>query len=158
MAFTHIRSMIAGAVEIAPPKDNMSYKIAGGETVSAGDVCYFDGGELKVAANGRMTCAVIALEDGAATEYIRCAWIAPGAVYRAPITDKDGSSLTSLDSTFKIGNTCQLNDDGDGLDGETTNDFEDEPLTIIQVDTENKMATVVFNSNMMSFDTKQGAT
>lgn len=155
MAFQHVKSLIAGAVEIAAPKDNTSYTLASGVDSEVGEVFYFNAGELTLAVNGQMKAAVVAIEASAAAGSIRAGWITPGMVYRAPITDKDGTALTTLHATFKVGGTAQINDTGNGVDGETANDGVGEPLTIVKVDTVNETVDVVFNSCAMAFDTAQ---
>jgi len=161
MAFQHVRSLIAGAVEVAPPKDVTEYTLAAGVTATPGQAFYFDDGELKLAAAGRMTTAVIALNEAAAAGKVRGGWITPGQIYRCPITDKDGGAVRAtadIHADLKVGTGVTINDTGDGVDGETAiaNQI-NKPLTLIQVDRTNSVAYVVFSSCALAYDTKQDA-
>jgi len=161
MAFQHVRSLIAGSVEIAAPKDVVEFTLAAGVTGVIGRVYYFDDGELKLAVTGQMKTAVVCLSTAAAAGKVRGGWITPGQVYRCPITQKDGTAAATTDvhASVKVGQGVTINDTGDGIDGATeiAND-NDKPLTILHVDKTNLVAHVIFSSCLVSYDTKQGAT
>ncbi len=162
MAFQHVRSLIAGAVEVAPPKDVTEYTLATAVTAEPGQAFYFDDGELKLAAAGRMIAAVIALNEATAAGKVRGGWITPGQIYRCPITNKAGTAVrptADIHATLTVGVGVTINDTGDGVDGETEiANAVGKPLTIVQIDKPNSVAYVVFSSCALAYDTTQGAT
>jgi len=156
--FKAIGSLLAGAVEVAPPKDLAKFQMTNAEAAYKGRVYEI------TKATGRLTltndnstgwAAVICLENAdAATPgaFVRAAWIVPGLIYECPITDKDGTALTALDDAVYPGATVTINDTGTGVDGETDNVAVNGPLTVLKVDEDNEIAWVVFNTCLISLD------
>ena len=138
MAFIQVMSFIAGAVEIAPPKDVTVYE-------------FNADGELVLSTSTNVDSAVIALEAGAGEAEIRCAWIAPGAIYKVPVTDADGTALTAWAATLVVGARARINATGTGMDGENVHAAAN-PLTIIKVDTTNEVAWVAFNTCLLALN------
>jgi hypothetical protein len=158
MAFKAVKSLIGGAVEVAPPGNLETFQMTDGEAAYKGRVYEI------VKTTGKLTltddnstgfAAVIVMEDAdAATPgaYVRASWIMPGVVYKCPITDKDGTALTTLDDAVFMGATVTINDTGTGIDGETDNVAVNGPLTVLKIDETNELAWVVFNTCLICLD------
>ncbi len=156
--FKLVQNLYGGNVEVAAPKDLELFQMTNSEAAYAGRVYEF------VAATGRLTltndnstkfAAVICMESATAVNpgaKVRAFWILPGMVFKCPITDKDGTALTTLDDAVFAGATVTINDTGTGVDGETDNVAVNGPLTVLKVDTTNKLAWVSFNTCLLVRD------
>lgn len=140
MAFRRIGSLIAGAVPVAPPKDNQPFRAVDNEAVVAGRV-------YKTGAGGRMTAAsgtdngalLIAVEDvpaDAAGAVFRGEYIVPGQIYEADIA--------GTTNTFAGKTGARLDATGEGV---ADSEESDGPLTILSVDADNGTAKVVFRKS-----------
>ena len=155
MAFEKVMNFIAGAVDIAPPADVTTYTLDGAVAGVAGRVYEFDAdGELVLSTTTNVDSAVIALEDADAGGSIRCSWIAPGAIYKVPVTDADGTSpmAAALSATLVVGARAQINALANGMDGENVH-AAGNPLTIVRIDRTNEVAWVVFNTCVLNLNT-----
>ena len=162
MAFQRVRSLIAGAMDVAPPADNLTFPMTSNTAAVAGTVYKFTQatGRIVLAAAASKDAAVICLESkaavadvgGAPQVHVRCAWITPGTVYKAPITDKDGTALTTLDDGVYLGATLNINDTGTGVDGETDLTAVNGPLTVVGLTEDKDFAYVVFNTCLLAMD------
>lgn len=153
--FQKVMSLIAGAVDIAPPKDTFSFPMTALENAVQGATYKFNGGRLTLASADDPNVAVICLEnaagaaddaDGRATVWVRGSVVLPGAVYLAPITAQDGTALATagdIAASFVIGAQVNINATGLGVDGETG--ATDGPLTVLRVDATNLVCWVLFN-------------
>ena len=151
MAFENVMSFIAGAVDVAPPADVTSYTLEAGTAGVVGSVYEFDAnGELVISTDDNVDSAVIALEAGDVGTTIRCAWIVPGAIYKAPCTDAAGAGVgRDPGVTNVIGSRAQINDTADGVDVQNVHAAEN-PLTIVRLD--GRTAYVAFNTCVLSLN------
>ena len=158
--FQKVMSLIAGAVDVAPPKDVMSFPMASQEGATQGAVYRIAGGRLTLATGSDPDIAVVCLEnatgradttDGDPTVWVRGSFVAPGAVYRVPMTKKNGSAITKaseVNTTFVIGARVNINDNGLGVDAATGATAQG-PLTVLRVDMQNFQCWVVFNTCLL---------
>ncbi len=157
MAFKIEYNLAGGNIEVAAPKDLQLFQMTASEAGVMGSVYKFGSGLLTLADDGNeKAAAVVAMENVGAADpgnYIRGYWILPGMVFKAPITDKDGSALTALQAGVVQGATVTINDTGDGVDGETDNAAVNGPLTVIKVDEDNELIWVAFNTCALKLDT-----
>ena len=165
MAFKAVRNLISGKPPVAAPADNFTLPLTASEDAVSGRAYRINrvgagNFRLTVAQDTDKDAAVICLTDadGVADSgttpqvYARVAWITPGTVYKVPITDKDGTAVVTLHTDVRIGATCNINDTGDGLDGETNTSAVDGPLSIVNLDRDEEVAWVVFNSCYFNTD------
>ncbi len=165
MAFESVRNLISGKPPVAPPLSNYKLPLTESEDAVSGAAYRLNrvgagNFRLTLAQDTDKDAAAICLNDvdGAADDgsdaqvFARVAWITPGMVYKVPITDKDGTALTTLHTDVQIGATCNINDTGDGLDGETDTSSVDGPLSVIDIDEDEEVAWVVFNSCYLNTD------
>ena len=152
MAFEKVMNFIAGAVDVAPPGDVTTYTLEGAVAGVAGRVYEFDAnGELVLSTTTNVDSAVIALEDADVGGSIRCAWIVPGAIYKAPTTDAAGAGAgRDPGATNVIGSRAQINATADGVDVENVH-AAGNPLTIVRLD--GRTAYVVFNTCVLNLNT-----
>ena len=153
MAFEAVKNLsTGGSCPVAPPGDNFTFEAQAAIKEGAAIKYRTDtSGKVNKAVNADKNVIAIALEAAAADEdEIRGAYVVPGMVYKCPITDKDGTSLTALHANFKRGKAVDMNDNGDGIDGATDSDtFTHGPCTIIDFDADDEVAWVVFNTGAL---------
>ena len=166
MAFEAVMNLISGKPPVAPPGDNFSLPLTASEDAVAGSVYRLNrvgsgNFRLTLATAAVKTAAVVCMEDadGVADDNstpqvnVRVAWITPGTVFKVPITNKAGTGdPTTLHADVRIGGTCNINDKGDGLDGQTDTSAVDGPLSIVKLDRDEHLAWVVFNAGYLSQD------
>ena len=162
--FQKVMSLIAGAVDVAPPKDVMSFPMTAQEGATQGAVYRIANGRLTLATGSDFDTAVVCLEnatgqadttDGDPTVWVRGSFVAPGAVYRVPMLKEDGSAITKaseVNTTFVIGARVNINDNGLGVDAATGATAQG-PLTVLRVDMQNFQCWVVFNTCMLALNT-----
>ncbi len=160
MAFKKVMSLIGGAIEVAPPKDNASFLMTNAEAAVAGRVYKFSRiGE----GNYRLTAAITANKDAAligvdsmdaGTDVkTRAAWITPDAVYKAPLTNKANNTQrkgSDVHADVRVGATLNINDLGDGVDGQTDLNAAHNALSVVKVDRTNGFVWVVFNTTFLT--------
>lgn len=161
--FQKVTSLIAGAVDVAPPKDVFSFPMASQEGATQGAVYRIANGRLTLATGNDPDVAVVCLENatgqadttgGNPTVRVRGSFVAPGAIYRAPMTKKDGSAITKaseVHATFVIGARVNINDTGLGVDAATGATAQG-PLTVLRVDMKNFQCWVVFNTCLLALN------
>jgi len=162
--FQKVMSLIAGAVDVAPPKDVMSFPMASQEGAIQGAVYRIANGRLTLATESDPDVAVVCLENatgradatgGKPTVWVRGSFVAPGAVYRVPMTKKAGTAITEaseVHTTFVIGARVNINDNGLGVDAATGATAQG-PLTVLRVDMQNFQCWVVFNTCLLALNT-----
>ena len=166
--FQKVMSLIAGAVDVAPPKDVMSFPMASQEGASQGAVYRIANGRLTLATESDPDVAVVCLEnatgradttDGDPTVWVRGSFVVPGAVYRVPMTKKNGTAITEaseVHATFVIGARVNINDTGLGVDAATGATAQG-PLTVLRVDMQNFQCWVVFNTCLLALNIDSAA-
>ena len=134
--FELVRNLYGGA-EIAPPLDNAPF--TAGETLTAGQVCYFHtDGKLKKAADTERAAAVVLISGGANNETVRGYYILPGMVFKAP---GDGT----WSAACKVGfSNVELADDGKKVNREDPTG-DDGPLSILKIQGNGEYLWVCFN-------------
>ena len=153
--FQAVTNIISGMPPVAPPKDVEPFTMANAEAAYAGRVYKFSGGVLTLASGTDKNAAVILVESAdAATPgaKVRGFWITPGTVFKTKITNKNGTALTTLHSSFKVGATVNINDTGDGVDGESNSAAVNGPLTVLRMDAAKEEVWVVFNTCAVALD------
>ena len=166
--FQKVMSLIAGAVDVAPPKDVMSFPMASQEGAIQGAVYRIANGRLTMATESDPDVAVVCLEnatgradttDGDPTVWVRGSFVVPGAVYRVPMTKKNGTAITEaseVHATFVIGARVNINDNGLGVDAATGATAQG-PLTVLRVDMQNFQCWVVFNTCLLALNLDSAA-
>lgn len=161
--FQKVMSLIAGAVDVAPPKDVMSFPMASQEGASQGAVYRIANGRLTLATESDPDVAVVCLENatgradttgGDPTVWVRGSFVAPGAVYRVPMLKKNGTAITKaseVHATFVIGARVNIDDTGLGVDAATGATAQG-PLTVLRVDMTNFQCWVVFNTCLLALN------
>ncbi len=137
MAFEKVRSMISGAVDVAPPKDVQSFTEKDDSDIPQGAVAAFEAGtseDIELCTGTSHKAALIALEDIDQDDEGRCSWIMPGQVYKAPLTNAAGTALVGASpdkaATINIGSRARINTLGTGVDGQNIH-ADANPLTIV---------------------------
>lgn len=152
MGFREVGSLIAGAVGVAPPKDNYSF-VAQAAIKKGAAIKFRADGKVNKAVNVDADTVAIALEAAAAdTDEIRGQFVVPGQILKCPMTKKDGTAAAATDihSDIKVGRTdLEMNDDGTGADVETDPGTVTGPLLLISMDTDKMEALVVFTSGAL---------
>lgn len=161
--FQKVMSLIAGAVDVAPPKDVMSFPMKAAESAIQGAVYKIASGRLTLATGSDSDTAVVCLEnatgqadttDGDPTVWVRGSFVAPGAVYRVPMLKKNGTAITKaseVHATFVIGARVNIDDTGLGVDA-ATGAAAQGPLTVLRVDMTNFQCWVVFNTCLLALN------
>lgn len=161
--FQKVMSLIAGAVDVAPPKDVMSFPMASQEGASQGAVYRIANGRLTLATESDPDVAVVCLENatgradttgGNPAVWVRGSFVAPGAVYRVPMLKKNGTAITKaseVHATFVIGARVNIDDTGLGVDAATGATAQG-PLTVLRVDMTNFQCWVVFNTCLLALN------
>lgn len=161
--FQKVMSLIAGAVDVAPPKDVMSFPMEAGESAVQGAVYKIASGRLTLATESDPDVAVVCLENAAGqddatggnpTVWVRGSFVAPGAVYRVPMLKEDGSAITEaseVDPTFVIGARVNIDNTGLGVNAATGVTAQG-PLTVLRVDMQNFQCWVVFNTCLLALN------
>ncbi len=161
--FQKVMSLIAGAVDVAPPKDVFSFPMTAEENATQGAVYKIASGRLTLATESDANTAVVCLEnatgqadttDGDPTVWVRGSFVAPGAVYRVPMLKKNGSAITKANevhATFVIGARVNIDDTGLGVDA-ATGAVAQGPLTVLRVDMTNFQCWVVFNTCLLALN------
>ncbi len=160
MAFMAVMNFISGKPPVAPPMDTYKVPMTSALAVTEGKVYKISRigsgnyrAALATAQDGDAAFIAINSADGVADSnstpqvFARPAWILPGTVYKAPLTDKDGSDITTLHADVRVGARLGINDTGDGVDGETDYNAKDGPLSVVKVDRDNEEVWVVFNTS-----------
>lgn len=162
--FQKVMSLIAGAVDVAPPKDVMSFPMTAQEGATQGAVYKIASGRLTLATGSDPDVAVVCLEnatgradtaDGDPTVWVRGSFVAPGAVYRVPMLKQNGTAITmasEVNTTFVIGARVNIDNTGLGVDAATGATAQG-PLTVLRVDMQNFQCWVVFNTCMLALNT-----
>ena len=161
--FHKAMSLIAGAVDVAPPKGVMSFPMTAQEDAIQGAVYKIASGRLTLATGSDSDTAVVCLEnatgradttDGDPTVWVRGSFVAPGAVYRVPMLKHDGSAITKaseVQTTFVIGARVNIDNTGLGVDAATGVTAQG-PLTVLRVDMQNFQCWVVFNTCLLALN------
>ena len=160
--FQKVMSLIAGAVDVAPPKDVMSFPMKAAESAIQGAVYKIASGRLTLATGSDTNTAVVCLENAAGqadttggdpTVWVRGSFVAPGAVYRVPMLKKNGTAITKSEvhTTFVIGARVNIDDTGLGVDA-ATGAAAQGPLTVLRVDMQNFQCWVVFNTCLLALN------
>ena len=150
--FNVVRSLIAGSVEIAPPKDNYKFEVDTATVEQGAAVKFTNDGKIEPAGQEDTEVAAIAMEKGEVEDEIRIFFVVPGLVFRCPMTKEDSSDAEESDIHNDLHRgriDVQMNDDKTGLDCETDPGTKTGPLTLLKMDKENMTADVVFNSGSL---------
>ena len=152
MAFRAVKSLISGSTVVAPPKDNFYFEAQAAIEKGAA-IKYRTDGKVNKADTEDMDVVAIAFEEAEADEdKIRGGYVTPGMVYKCPMTKANGDKAEESDihNDVEVGRTdLQMNADGTGVDVETDPGTKTGPLMLLDKDTENMVATVVFTSGAL---------